>query len=98
MAIYNLTDIMQANSTLEYLIGVNSLFSIYPILIAVAIFVVLLINISADNLGAGVMMSGFFLTTIMGFLWLSGYISFMIVVFSMIISLIGVLLVKMLDT
>lgn len=93
MTVYNLTTIALSNSTLGVLVGVNNLIPWFPIMMAVALFAVIMLSIKSESISGGILVGGFFVSVMMGLFWLSGYVSFVVVVFSMLLPLIGVLLV-----
>ena len=88
---YNLTHLAQANSTLEYLQATTDTLPWFPILLAVSMFAVFLLALKSENFPVIFMVSGFFVTTITGMLWLAGYMPFLVFVFMMVITTIATL-------
>ena len=95
MAVYNLSGLMQANSTLEYVSSVNDTLTWFPIMLVVAIFAVIMLSLKSEDVGAMLMVAGFFTTAITGLFWLSGYIPFLVFVFCIVVTVIATLITTM---
>jgi hypothetical protein len=96
MVLYNFSGIMAANSTLDYLIEVNGLITWFPLMLTIAVFIMLMLSMKTDNMAVLLLVAGFFSTSILSMFWLSGYVPFIYIVFSIVITMLGGLLINFL--
>lgn len=92
MTLYNLTGLSEANTTLQYLTGTTELTVWLPMGVVAAIFVVLMLSTKSNDFPTLLMVSGFFTTSIAGMLWLAGYVPFIVLIFTLLITVVGFIL------
>jgi uncharacterized membrane protein (DUF485 family) len=92
--VFNFTNITSGNSTLDILQTVNNeMFGgLFTILLVVALFFIIFINLSFYKASSAFMAASLFTTMITMFLYFSGLVPLMVFVISMVLTLIGILL------
>jgi len=91
LTLYNFSDLMAANSTLELLVGTTGLVSWYAIGAMVAVFFVIFLSFKSDDAPTLMMIAGFFTSVIGSFLWLAGFVPFIAIIFAILTTVVGFL-------
>ena len=99
MAIYNFTNIVLANTTLEQFAAVNTDLTggLYTILILVALFVIMMINLSYMSLSGSFLTSSFMCAVIGSLFWIAGLVPLYVMIVLLILPVIGVFLVMIVE-
>lgn len=90
---YNLTGLMMANSTVEYISSLSDLISWFPLFLVVSMFAMFMLNYYSADITVLMLAAGFTTTIITGMLWLSGTVSFVVFVFPVVITTIAAIIV-----
>lgn len=92
---YNFTNITNANSTLDIIQAINTDFTggLFIILMLVALFVIILTNLSYHNLGAAFVVAGFVTSTLTGLLWMAELVPMFALIIAMILPAVGIMMV-----
>jgi hypothetical protein len=91
---YNLTNVTNANTTLDILKAIDKdmLGGTFAIMMLVSLGIILFINYGFKSPKEAFLMTGFFVSIIAGLMWLAGMIPFFIAVFALILPFIGLIL------
>lgn len=89
---YNLTNITDANSTLQMIQAINTDLTggVFIMLMLLSLFVIILINMSFFNPSSAFMVAGFIVSVISGLLWVAELLPTFILVVAMVMPLIGI--------
>jgi len=93
MAVYNLTDVISANTTLQYLTGLNESVPVLPILITVALMATLMLAVRTQDIGVMLLFASFISSIVTGMFWLSGWMGFHVFVFVLVLAMLASLFV-----
>lgn len=89
--VYNMSNVTNANSTLEIITAVSSDLTggIFIILMIVALFVIIFVNLSYYHVSSSLAVASYLTAIIGGFLWLAGLVPLKILIMLLILPIIG---------
>lgn len=95
MTFYNLTNLTLANTTLEQLKTVDRELTggWFSILLIIALFVIIFINLSFYNSSSAFLVAGFFTNIVAGLFWLAGLVPIHVFIVTLILPFAGIILI-----